>query len=132
MERAAGLALTAPAGPSTAAPEDSEWVSVMPPEELPKGVRKEIRVNGAAVLLFWYRNQIYAIDARSPAEGAYSEGFIKAKFTQDYAIECPTTGSTFSLKDGSITSWYPTNPVLRSLTPQTAGMTVRGRQFGEE
>jgi hypothetical protein len=32
--------------------------------------------------MFWYRNEIYAIEARSPAEGAYSEGFIKAKFTQ--------------------------------------------------
>lgn len=39
-------------------------------------------MNGLQVLLFWYRNQIYCIEARSPAEGAYSEGFIKAKFTQ--------------------------------------------------
>jgi hypothetical protein len=43
-------------------------------------------VGGKTVLLFWYRNQIYAIEARSPAEGAYSEGFIKAKFTQDFCI----------------------------------------------
>jgi hypothetical protein len=42
----------------------------------------QVNVNGQAVLLFWYRNQIYAISSRSPAEGAYSEGFIKAKFTQ--------------------------------------------------
>ncbi len=34
------------------------------------------------MLMFWYRNQIYAIEGRSPAEGAYSEGFIRAKFTQ--------------------------------------------------
>ncbi|KAF8062044.1 OVA1 [Scenedesmus sp. PABB004] len=68
--------------------------------------------------MFWYRNAIYAIEARSPAEGAYSEGFIKAKFTQDYCIECPATGSLFSLKDGSIAAWYPGNPVLRALTPQ--------------
>lgn len=46
------------------------------------GVRKEFDVEGRQVLMFWYRNQIYAIEARSPAEGAYSEGFIKAKFTQ--------------------------------------------------
>jgi nitrite reductase/ring-hydroxylating ferredoxin subunit len=37
---------------------------------------------------------------------------------QDYCIECPSTGSLFSLKDGSIVSWYPNNPVLRALTPQ--------------
>lgn len=28
------------------------------------GVRKEARVQGKTVLLFWYRNQIYAIEAR--------------------------------------------------------------------
>lgn len=46
------------------------------------GVRKEFDVEGRQVLMFWYRNEIYAIEARSPAEGAYSEGFIRAKFTQ--------------------------------------------------
>lgn len=86
---------------------------------LTAGVRKEFDVEGRQVLMFWYRNDIYAIEARSPAEGAYSEGFIRAKFTQDYAIECPATGSTFSLKDGSIKEWYPNNPVLRALTPAT-------------
>jgi hypothetical protein len=45
-------------------------------------VRKEFDVNGLTVLVFWYRNQIFAIESRSPAEGAYAEGFIKAKFTQ--------------------------------------------------
>lgn len=28
------------------------------------GVRKEVRVQGKSVLLFWYRNEIYAIEAR--------------------------------------------------------------------
>ncbi|KAG2429409.1 hypothetical protein HYH02_014064 [Chlamydomonas schloesseri] len=102
---------------STNQSSEAEWVPVCRPEDLPKGVRKEVEVDGRQVLLFWYRNQICAIEARSPAEGAYSEGFIRAKFTQDYAIECPTTGSLFSLKDGSIVSWYPNNPVLRTLTP---------------
>jgi len=88
------------------------------PSLLPVGVRKEFDVEGRQLLMFWYRNEIFAIEARSPAEGAYSEGFIRAKFTQDYAIECPATGSTFSLKDGSIVDWYPNNPVLRALTPQ--------------
>jgi nitrite reductase/ring-hydroxylating ferredoxin subunit len=97
----------------------------MAPEELPKGVRKEVSIGSKLVLLFWYRNQIYAISSRSPAEGAYSEGFIKAKFTQDYGIVCPTTGSVFSLKDGSIIEWYPTNPVLRAVTPKSGNLPVR-------
>lgn len=37
---------------------------------------------------------------------------------QDFCIECPATGSLFSLKDGSIVDWYPGNPVLRALTPK--------------
>lgn len=62
--------------------------------------------------------------SRSPAEGAYSEGFANAKFTQDYCIECPSTGSLFSLKDGSVVSWYPNNPVLRMLTPQVGWLRL--------
>ena len=46
------------------------------------GVRKEVEVDGRQVMLFWYRNQMYCIQSRSPAEGAFSEGFITAKFTQ--------------------------------------------------
>ena len=131
------------------------------PEDLPKGSRREVRVNGRPVLLFWYRNQVrggekefgdfisffffggerestssffsylkahtqppppplqvYAIEARSPAEGAYSEGFADAKLTQDFCIECPTTKTLFSLKTGEIVAWYPTNPILRALTPR--------------
>lgn len=103
---------------------NASFIPVMRPEDLPKGVRKEVRVEGKSVLLFWYRNQIYAIESRSPAEGAYSEGFIRAKFTQDYCIECPSTGTLFSLKDGSIQSWYPNNPVLRMLTPSSTCRTM--------
>jgi len=110
---------SAPAPPSPSSNNEPDWVPVCLPEDLPKGVRKEVSVDGQQVLLFWYRNQIYCIQARSPAEGAYSEGFVKAKFTQDYCIECPSTGSLFSLNDGSIKSWYPNNSVLRALTPQS-------------
>eukprot|EP00892_Ulva_mutabilis_P009094 jgi/Ulvmu1/6557/UM003_0193.1 len=114
------------AAPATAPqePSDDSWIPVIKPEDLPKGVRKEVTVDGQSLLLFWYRNQIYAISSRSPAEGAYSEGFIKAKFTQDYGIICPTTGSVFSLKDGSILDWYPTNPILRSITPPTGKLPI--------
>ena len=55
---------------------------------------------------------------RSPAEGAYSEGFISSKLNQDYCIECPGTGSTFDFRTGEIKDWYPSNFVLRVLTPK--------------
>jgi nitrite reductase/ring-hydroxylating ferredoxin subunit len=115
----------APVASANTKPAADAWVSVLAPEELPKGVRKEVSIDGTAVLLFWYRNQIYAIAARSPAEGAYSEGFIKAKFTQDYGIICTQTGSVFSLKDGSVAEWYPSNPVLRAITPMSEPLPVR-------
>lgn len=86
--------------------------------DLPKGARKVLQLKQARVLLFWYRSDIFAIESRSPAEGAYSQGFLNARFTQDGAIECPSTGSTFDLKTGAIKEWYPNNAVLRKLTPK--------------
>lgn len=93
-------------------------MKALAPDDLPKGTRKEVRIQGQNVLLFWYRSEIFAIEGRSPAEGAYSEGFIAAKLNQDYCIECPSTGTLFDLRSGGIKSWYPSNPVLRLLTPQ--------------
>ena len=87
-------------------------------EELPRGDRKLVRALGKSVLMFWYRDTVFAIESRSPAEGAYSEGFEKARLTQDACIECPTTKSKFDLKTGEIKEWYPENPVLKALTPQ--------------
>jgi hypothetical protein len=37
---------------------------------------------GETILLLWYKEQIFAIENRSPAEGAYSEGLKNAKLTQ--------------------------------------------------
>jgi hypothetical protein len=50
---------------------------------------------------------------------------------QNWEIECPSTGSLFSLKDGSVTSWYPGNPVLAALTPRNLckPLEVRGGWF---
>jgi len=107
----------AAAGEAEAQEDPTNWVPVFAPEELPKGVRKEVVVEGLNILLFWYRNEIYAIEARSPSEGAFSEGFMQSKFTQNFGIECPATGSVFSLKTGEILDWYPNNPTLRLLTP---------------
>ena len=104
-------------GETNAESDPTNWVPVFPPEELPKGVRKEVVVEGLDILIFWYRNEIYAIEARSPSEGAFSEGFMQSKFTQNFGIECPATGSVFSLKTGEVLLWYPNNPVLRVLTP---------------
>lgn len=73
--------------------------------------------DGETILLLWYKDQVFAIENRSPAEGAYTEGLLNAKLTQDGCIVCPSTDSTFDLRTGDIKEWYPKNPVLRVLTP---------------
>ncbi|CAA0837671.1 Rieske (2Fe-2S) domain-containing protein [Striga hermonthica] len=106
---------------SAAAPavgdKGKSWVPVVPLAALPKGERRVIIQDGETVLLLWYKDDVFAIENRSPAEGAYSEGLLNAKLTQDGCIVCPTTDSTFDLRTGDIKVWYPKNPVLRALTP---------------
>lgn len=112
-------AAVAKSSESSSSRPPGEWVQVITPEEFPKGVRKEVRVGGVDVLIFWYRNEIFAIESKSPAEGAYSEGFISSSMNQDYCIQCPGTGSMFNFRTGEVTEWYPSNIVLRFLTPQS-------------
>lgn len=92
--------------------------------EVPKGTRKLVTIKGANILLFWYRNELFAIENRSPAEGAYNQGFEQARFTQEYGILCPTTDTEFSLKTGQVTNWLPNNRVLRFLTPPCQPLEV--------
>ena len=57
-------------------------------------------------MMLWYRNDLYAIEPRSPAEAAYSEGFEQSKLTLDGKIICILTGSTFDIKTGELKDWY--------------------------
>ncbi|XP_061374154.1 uncharacterized protein LOC133316423 [Gastrolobium bilobum] len=103
---------------------NANWVPVVPLSALPRGERRVIIQDGETILLLWYKDQVYAIENRSPAEGAYSEGLLNAKLTQDGCIVCPTTDSTFDLRTGDIKEWYPNNPVLRVLTPALRALFV--------
>lgn len=58
------------------------WVPVVPLSALPKGERRVIIQDGETILLLWYNDDVFAIENRSPAEGAYSEGLLNAKLTQ--------------------------------------------------
>ncbi|XP_027148031.1 uncharacterized protein LOC113748698 [Coffea eugenioides] len=111
---------------SAAAPKDNteNWVPVVPLAALPKGERRVIMQDGEIILLLWYKDEVFAIENRSPAEGAYTEGLLNAKLTQDGCIVCPTTDSTFDLRTGAIKEWYPNNPVLRVLTPALRNLFV--------
>ncbi|CAL1409880.1 unnamed protein product [Linum trigynum] len=110
--------------PSPSSGGGGNWVPVVPLAALPKGERRVIIQEGETILLLWYKDQVFAIENRSPAEGAYSEGLINAKLTQDGCIVCPTTDSTFDLRTGEIKEWYPNNPVLRVLTPALRSLYV--------
>lgn len=58
------------------------WVPVVPLAALPKGERRVIIQDRETILLLWYKDEVFAIENRSPAEGAYTEGLINAKLTQ--------------------------------------------------
>lgn len=63
------------------------WVPVVPLSALPRGERRVIIQDGETILLLWYKDAVFAIENRSPAEGAYSEGLLNAKLTQvSYAL----------------------------------------------
>ncbi|PON74533.1 Aromatic-ring-hydroxylating dioxygenase, alpha subunit [Parasponia andersonii] len=87
------------------------WIPVVPLSALPRGERRVILQDGEAILLLWYKDELFAIENRSPAEGAYSEGLLNAKLTQE---------------------WYPKNPVLRVLTPALRTLFVFPVKTDEE
>ncbi|KAJ7982725.1 Rieske domain containing protein [Quillaja saponaria] len=108
------------------------WIPVVPLAALPKGERRVIIQGQETILLLWYKDEVFAIENRSPAEGAYSEGLLNAKLTQDGCIVCPSTDSTFDLQTGEIREWYPKNPVLRVLSPPLSTLYVFPVKTDEE
>lgn len=62
--------------------DSMNWVPVVPLAALPKGERRVIIQDGETILLLWYKDEVFAIENRSPAEGAYSEGLLNAKLTK--------------------------------------------------
>ncbi|ONK77367.1 uncharacterized protein A4U43_C02F5790 [Asparagus officinalis] len=116
-----GQASVASAGVSG---DGRNWVPVVPLAALPRGERRVIIQDGETILLLWYKDEVFAIENRSPAEGAYSEGLLNARLTQEGCIVCPTTDSTFDLRTGEVKEWYPKNPVLRALTPSLRSLFI--------
>lgn len=70
-----------PTGAGSSQEATGNWVPVVPLSALPRGERRLVRQDGETVLLLWYKNDVYAIENQSPAEGAYSEGLINARLT---------------------------------------------------
>lgn len=72
----------APAAAEAGGGGSASWVPVVPLAALPRGERRVIYQDGEEILLLWYKDQVFAIENRSPAEGAYTEGLLNAKLTQ--------------------------------------------------
>lgn len=68
--------------PTVLKDNNENWVPVVPLVALPKGERRLIIQDGETILLLWYKDEIFAIENKSPAEGAYTEGLLNAKLTQ--------------------------------------------------
>lgn len=96
--------------------------SIIPLSNLPKGERQLLTHQDTEVLLLWHQDDVYAIENSSPADGG---GLVNAQVTQDGCIVCPSSGSTFYLKNGDLKEWFPgANPLMRILTPPLKNLTT--------
>ena len=80
--------MAATTGEATAVAEDGEYKFATMLEEIPKGTRKLVRLQGANILIFWYRNELYAIENRSPAEGMCPDH----SHARAHSCVCPAPG----------------------------------------
>lgn len=80
--QATQVSVTEDSGGSSVSDDGKNWIPVVPLAALPKGERRVIIQNDESILLLWYKDQVLAIENRSPAEGAYTEGLLNAKLTQ--------------------------------------------------
>ena len=91
----AEVASPAPAPPALE-PVPDTFSKICDFEDLPRGDRRKVDALGKSILIFWYKDSVVCIESRSPAEGAFSEGFTNARLTQDGCIVCPSTASTLT------------------------------------
>jgi 3-phenylpropionate/trans-cinnamate dioxygenase ferredoxin subunit len=75
--------------------------------EINEGEKKEVQVNGKAILLIKSGGNYFAIDARCPHKKLpLSKGKVDGTF-----ITCAFHGSKFNITDGSIVNGPATEPV---------------------
>jgi nitrite reductase/ring-hydroxylating ferredoxin subunit len=82
-------------------------VTVAKPQDLPRGARKTIKVEGHNVLLLNHNGQIYAIDEKCPHLGC---SLSKAKFLGNN-FECSCHGAIFSIDFGTVVKGPATKPL---------------------
>ncbi|BFI03774.1 hypothetical protein MPTK1_1g07060 [Marchantia polymorpha subsp. ruderalis] len=88
---------TSSSSPSPPPADGGSWVPVIPTSALPRGERRLVRQDGENVLLLWYKDDVYAVENTSPAEGAYSEGMFNAKLTPVCASRSFVSPNTWTI-----------------------------------
>ncbi len=92
---------------STAATYPTEYIAVLPANELLENTMQRVEAGEVAVLLARKNNEIFAIAHTCSHLGApLSEG----ELLDDARVKCPWHGSVFSLKDGSVINGPATQP----------------------
>jgi nitrite reductase/ring-hydroxylating ferredoxin subunit len=84
------------------------WIRVLSEQELPKGERKVVEVEGKSLLLLHHKGDVYAMNSKCPHMGG---PLVKGKISPDGAIICPWHHSAFDLRTGDVTEWSPWPPV---------------------
>ncbi len=78
-------------------------------EDFPEGEVRVVKYDGRDVCIARIEGALFGVDNMcSHAEALLSDGEL---YAEDYEIECPLHGSTFSLKDGEPQDLPATEPV---------------------
>lgn len=112
--------------------ERLDWVTIVPMGMLPKGDRLVLNHNKESVMLFWFKEKIYALENRSPVAPMFEEGFAQAVITEEGLITCPVTQSKFDIRTGAVIDWLPNDPFLRLLTPAFSDLTIYDVKAGPD
>ena len=85
----------------------SDWVKVIPAQDMPSGEHTVVEIDGVAIALFNLDGAFYAIEDVCTHDGSE----IASGCIVDGAIECPRHGARFDLKTGAVTAPPAYEPV---------------------
>ena len=86
-----------------------KWTQAVSSDQLAKGERKVIKVDGHSILLIHDQDgQIYAVGSACP----HMKLPLKGGKMQDHTITCPWHHSQFDLHTGDVQAWSPWPPAV--------------------
>jgi nitrite reductase/ring-hydroxylating ferredoxin subunit len=78
------------------------WTKALDSDELGKGMRRVVKLEGKPVLLIRHEGELYAVNNRCPHMGYPLKG---GRIDDDCALHCPFHRSAFDLKSGDVQDW---------------------------